>query len=43
LGKEKLTKDIDITLLTGFGNEETFIRKLVEKFPSRLENPEEVY
>jgi hypothetical protein len=41
LGEEKLTKDIDITLLKDFGNEETLIRKLVERFPSRLENPEE--
>ena len=37
-GEQRLTKDIDLTLLTGFGNEETFIEKLLQKFSSRIGN-----
>lgn len=34
-GEPRLTVDADLTLLTGFGNEEQFIEKLVGKFQSR--------
>ena len=37
LGQQRLTKDVDLTLLTGFGNEELYIDKLLEKFSSRIE------
>jgi hypothetical protein len=32
----RLTKDMDITLLTGFGGEEKFIRVLLEHYESRI-------
>jgi len=38
-GEPRLTMDVDISLLTGFGNEEFFIDILCEKFLSRIENP----
>ena len=38
-GEPRLTVDVDISLLTGFGNEEFFIDILCEKFVSRIENP----
>jgi hypothetical protein len=34
-GEPRLTVDADLTLLTGFGNEEPFIRTLIGKFPCR--------
>lgn len=37
-GEQRLTKDVDITLLTGFGDEETFIDALLQEFPSRIED-----
>lgn len=40
-GEERVTKDVDITLLTGFGKEKDFILKLIEKFQARLENAED--
>jgi Nucleotidyltransferase of unknown function (DUF6036) len=40
-GEERVTKDVDITLLTGFGFEDDFILKLAGKFRPRLENAEE--
>jgi hypothetical protein len=39
--KPRLTNDVDLTLLTGFGSEEIFIDKILQKFRSRLENPKE--
>ena len=39
--KPRLTNDADLTLLTGFGSEEIFIDKILEKFESRIENPKE--
>jgi hypothetical protein len=36
--KPRLTNDIDLTLLTGFGSEEIFIDKILERFPSRMED-----
>src|SRR2546422_11430062 len=32
----RLTRDVDMTLLTGFGNEEQFIRPLLERYPGRV-------
>jgi hypothetical protein len=37
-GEQRLTKDIDITLFTGFGDEENYIERLLEKFPNRIED-----
>ncbi len=37
-GEPRLTEDVDLTLLTGFGEEETFIHGLLEKFQARIEN-----
>jgi hypothetical protein len=34
-GEPRLTVDADLTLLTGFGNEEHFIQALIERFQSR--------
>jgi hypothetical protein len=39
--KPRLTNDADLTLLTGFGEEEKFIDKILENFNSRVENPKE--
>lgn len=39
-GEARVTVDVDITLLTGFGNESNFIQKLLEKFQPRIENAE---
>ena len=35
-----MTQDVDLTLLTGFGNEEKFIRVLLEKFAPRVKDVE---
>ena len=35
-GEQRLTKDVDLTLLTGFGTEENFVDALLEKFPARI-------
>lgn len=35
-GEPRFTKDIDIVLLTGFGNESQFVQPLLEAFPARL-------
>ena len=40
-GEPRETIDVDLTLLTGFGGEEPFIRKLLEQFPARIENAAE--
>jgi hypothetical protein len=43
----RVTRDVDITLLTGFGHEDPFIDRLLEAFPSRIADaktcPEEPY
>ena len=36
--KPRLTNDIDLTLLTGFGSEGFFIDKLLERFSSRIKD-----
>jgi hypothetical protein len=35
-GQPRLTRDADLTLLTGFGSEETFINVLLAHFTARL-------
>lgn len=39
--KPRLTNDADLTLLTGFGSEDIYIDKILEKFQSRISNPQE--
>lgn len=34
-GEQRLTKDIDATVLAGFGNEDSYITPLLEHFPGR--------
>ena len=35
-GEPRLTRDVDLSLLTGFGQEERFIQKLVERYEPRI-------
>lgn len=35
-GEQRLTKDVDLTLLTGFGDEEKFIDALLKNFQARI-------
>lgn len=35
-GEPRFTKDVDMTLLTGFGNEEPFIRQWLAHYESRV-------
>lgn len=35
-GEQRLTKDVDLTLLTGFGTEEIYIDALLQKFSARI-------
>lgn len=35
-GEPRITQDVDATLLTGFGNEESFIQDLIRCFQSRV-------
>lgn len=35
-GEPRLTQDIDVTLLTGWGNEEPYIDFLLKKYPARI-------
>lgn len=37
-GEPRLTRDVDLTLLVGFGSEEAFIDPLLGKFESRMAN-----
>lgn len=37
-GEIRMTQDIDLCLSCGFGNEENYIRQLLEKYSSRVEN-----
>ena len=39
-GEPRVTRDVDLTLLTGFGSEDPFIDALLSSFPARIENPE---
>jgi hypothetical protein len=38
-GEPRETVDVDLTLLTGFGGEEGFVKILLNEFESRIENP----
>jgi hypothetical protein len=38
-GEPRFTKDVDMTLLTGFGNEEIFISEWIAKYESRVPDP----
>jgi hypothetical protein len=38
-GEMRMTQDVDICLLCGFGNEESFIESLIEQYPSRVDDP----
>ena len=38
-GEIRMTQDIDLSLLTEFRNEETYIHSLLEKFTSRIPDP----
>lgn len=37
-GEVRMTQDIDLSLLTGFGNEDRFIKVLLENFQSRVKD-----
>lgn len=37
-GEQRLTKDVDLTLFAGFGNEEIYIEKLLKKYNARIED-----
>jgi hypothetical protein len=39
-GEARVTRDVDLTLLTGFGDEEVFVTRLVAAFSSRVPDPE---
>lgn len=40
-GEPRVTQDVDLTLLTGFGIEEKYIHILLKHFRARVEKPEE--
>ncbi len=40
-GQARFTKDVDLTILTGFGNEATFIDVLLGQFEARIPNAKE--
>jgi hypothetical protein len=40
-GQPRITRDIDLTLLTGFGQEGPFVEALLLRYPSRNANPRE--
>lgn len=40
-GEPRVTQDIDLTLLTGFGNEKIFIEKLLYQYQPRIDKAEE--
>jgi hypothetical protein len=37
-GEPRLTQDVDLTLLTGFGTEEAFVSALLDRFPARRDD-----
>ncbi len=37
-GEPRETVDVDLTLITGFGGEDRFVRKLLERFEGRVDN-----
>jgi len=40
-GEPRVTRDVDLTLLTGFGNEDTFIDALLAVYSGRVDNARE--
>lgn len=40
-GEPRVTRDVDLTLLTGFGGEAEFIDSLLAAFPARIDNARE--
>jgi hypothetical protein len=38
-GEPRFTRDVDMTLVTGFGNEEPFITEWLENYDSRISDP----
>jgi hypothetical protein len=40
-GQPRVTLDVDLTLLTGFGNEDVFIETLLARFPGRVDDAAE--
>jgi hypothetical protein len=38
-GEPRVTRDVDLTLLTGFGKEDLFVRSLLDRYPSRITDP----
>jgi hypothetical protein len=38
-GEPRLTEDVDLTLLTGFGHEETYVDALLARYQGRVESP----
>ena len=38
-GEPRVTRDVDLTLLTGFGTEESFVRVLLAEYPARVADP----
>ncbi|MGI9120024.1 MAG: nucleotidyl transferase AbiEii/AbiGii toxin family protein [Acidimicrobiales bacterium] len=39
-GEPRLTRDVDLTLITGFGDEASYVTRLVAAFSSRVDDPE---
>ncbi len=42
-GEPRVTEDVDLTLLTGFGNEEPFIDELLRHFSPRVSDAKEFF
>lgn len=40
-GEVRITQDVDLSLLSGFGNEDTFVDSLLSQFKSRISDAEE--
>jgi hypothetical protein len=40
-GEPRVTRDVDLTLLVGFGNEEPFLDALLAAYPARIEDAKE--
>jgi hypothetical protein len=40
-GEPRVTKDVDLTLVVGFGNEDPYIERLLERFSSRVADARE--
>jgi hypothetical protein len=39
-GEPRLTRDVDLSLLTAFGQEAVFVEKLIERYEARIEDPQ---